>query len=79
MNPDALEFSFVRSEMRTLLGCLLREELRLQEIVSVSEDEIEITDAVNGLAEVRLLLDRLRKPAVEKYGPGVARFDFDLR
>ncbi|HET6149091.1 MAG TPA: hypothetical protein VFH68_16255 [Polyangia bacterium] len=75
MNPDAITEVFVRTEMRTLLRCLAREERRLEKITLVSNDDDDVTDAVNDLAAVRLLLNRMRKTAVEKYGPSVAEFD----
>jgi hypothetical protein len=77
MNPDALTETFVRTEIRTLLRSLVLEERRLEKITLASDDDDDVTDAVNDLAALRLLLNRLRNSAVEKYGRSVAEFPVD--
>ncbi|MGH7676569.1 MAG: hypothetical protein ACREMV_14990 [Gemmatimonadales bacterium] len=67
----------VRSEMQTLLDSLRHEETRLEELCDTSQDDDEITDCVNDLAEVRFLLRRLSALAVETFGPGIAQFEAD--
>ncbi len=77
MTDTAVLLRLVRSEMRTLLDSLRREETRLEALCATSQDDDEITDCVNDLAEVRFLLRRLSALAVEKFGPGVAQFEKD--
>lgn len=77
MSADVINETFVRTEVRTLLRCLVREERRLEKMTLGSDDDDDVTDAVNDLAALRLLLNRLRRSAVETFGPSIADFSFE--
>lgn len=71
---NSLALDLVESEVKILLESLTEKEQRMAVLCETSHDEDLIADVGNDLIELRLLLNSLRKSAIEKFGSSVLNF-----
>jgi len=69
-----LGLDFSESEAKILLESLISQESQLLRVCETSDDEDAVADAGNDLIELRLLLNRVRDSAVQKFGSRVTEF-----
>ena len=77
MRDDTLSTELLEWEARIVLEALTREDERLQSEIAISSDENAMADMDNDLIQLRMVLKRLKKEAVDKFGKDVLNFNKD--
>ncbi len=72
------QVNLVESELKIILEALAEVEKRMSEICETSSDEDEVAEIGNDLIALRLLLNPLKKRAIDEYGENVVDFSRDL-
>lgn len=72
------EVTLAESELKIVLEALTELEQKMASICESSEYEDEISDVRNDLIEVRLLLEPLKKRAIDMYGDNIVNFSREV-
>lgn len=71
---SCLNLSLASSEVKILLEALIEQEKLMALACDSSEDEDEVADMGNDLIEVRLVRNKIKKYAIERYGESILNF-----
>lgn len=72
-----LKLELAESELKFVLEGLIELEEKMINTCDSSDNEDEVADIGNDLIELRLLLNPLKKEAVEQFGSGILNFSHE--